>query len=295
MPNVSNAPAVQKPQAVAPVTINSLMSNQAVKARFEDILGKKAAGFMSSVISVAKSPSLVGADPNTVTAAALIAATLDLPVNPNLGFAYIVPYNNKGKDGITRKEAQFQMGWRGFYQLALNSGIYEKITANEVYEGELVVKNRFTEEFEFAEAKSDKVVGYLAYYKTKSGMEKYYYMSREDVERHAKKYSQSYRNDKYNSSQWSQNFDAMAKKTVLKLLLSKYGKLSIEMQMAQKFDQAVVHTDTAPEDINFEEVEPEYIDNQSDDQPEPTQQKSVQQMMREAAENIPSSAGQESK
>lgn len=277
MANDQNTPATQQraamvaaPQQNAIVSVGSLLSGDAMKARFQELLGKKAAGFMSSIISVSKSPQLRDADPNTIIASAVVAATLDLPINPNLGFAHIVPYKNKG-----RKEAQFQMGWKGFYQLAMRTGKYHNITSNEVYDGEVTIKNRFKEEIEFGKKKSDKVVGYLAYYSTTTGAEKFFYMTNEEVEKHAVEYSQAYRYDKKNRTQlspWSTDFDGMAKKTVLKLLLSKYGELSIEQQMqsqldtAFKFDQAIArNTEENPAEIVIDQTEAEYTDNDDSD------------------------------
>lgn len=213
------------------VTINSLVSSANVRQRFEEMLGKKAAGFLSSVISIVNSnDQLKACDPNKVLACAAIAASMDLPINPNLGLAYIVPY--KG-------QPQFQMGYKGYIQLAMRSGQYQRIEVNEVYEGELTVVNRFTGDFEFNPEgrQSDKVVGYLAYFRLINGFEKYLYMSVEQVQAHAKRFSQSYGKS---HSPWVTDFDAMAKKTVLKRLLATYGVFSIDMQMqtALEADQA---------------------------------------------------------
>lgn len=230
------------------VTLKSMLGNDNVKARFQEILGKKAPGFISSILSVANSNTLLQkADPKTVMNAAVIAATLDLPINPNLGFAYIVPYGNQGS---------FQLGYKGLIQLCMRSGQYSKIEVNEVYEGEIKIKNRFTGEYEFNEPTSDKLVGVLAYFKLTNGFEKYLYMSKEECEAHGKKYSQTY---KRGSGLWSTEFWAMAKKTCLKLLLSKYGILSIEMQRAQTFDQSVVKNDLIQEDVDTADIE--YADN----------------------------------
>lgn len=230
------------------VTLKSMLGNDNVKARFQEILGKKAPGFISSILSVANSNTLLQkADPKTVMNAAVIAATLDLPINPNLGFAYIVPYGNQGS---------FQLGYKGLIQLCMRSGQYSKIEVNEVYEGEIKIKNRFTGEYEFNEPTSDKLVGVLAYFKLTNGFEKYLYMSKEECEAHGKKYSQTF---KRGSGLWSTEFWAMAKKTCLKLLLSKYGILSIEMQRAQTFDQSVVKNDLIQEDVDTADIE--YADN----------------------------------
>jgi recombination protein RecT len=210
--------------------LEALLQSPSVKKRFAGILKKKSAGFISSIVSAVKgNNSLALCEPGTVVSAAFIAASLDLPINPNLGFAYIIPYSNR---------AQFQMGWKGFVQLALRTGEYKTINASCVYEGELKNFNWITGDIEFDHdaRESDKVIGYVAYFKLLIGFEKYYYMSKADVERHGKKYSKSYASK---AGQWYLNFDAMALKTVLKLLLSKYGILSIQMQDAIKGDQII--------------------------------------------------------
>lgn len=228
--------------------LKSMLSNDSVKARFKEILGAKAPGFISSILSVANSNTLLQrAEPQSVMNAAVIAATLDLPINPNLGFAYIIPYGNS---------AQFQLGYKGIIQLAMRSGQYKTINVNEVYEGEIKDVNRFTGNYEFGERSSDKVVGYMAYFKLTNGFEKYLYMTKEECEKHGKKYSQTY---KRGTGLWSTEFDSMSRKTCLKMLLSKYGILSIDMQRAQVFDQAVVKSNLAETDIDDAEIS--YDDN----------------------------------
>jgi recombination protein RecT len=233
-----------------------MLANVNVKKRFEDMLGSKSAGFMSSIMSLTTAnKQLQTCDPKTILSAAGIAATLDLPINPNLGFAYVIPYG---------KEAQFQMGYKGFIQLAMRSGQYKLMNASEVYEGELVTRNRITGEFTFDfEAKvSDKIIGYCAYIQLVNGFEKYLYMTVEDVEKHAKKYSQTYKSAKEyirEKSKWTTDFNAMALKTVIKLLISKYGILSIDMQTAIQADQAVIH-ENENGDVDFD-----YTDNHTID------------------------------
>lgn len=172
----------------------------------------------------------------------MIAATLDLPINQSLGFAAIVPY---------KSNATFQIMVKGLVQLAIRTGVYETINATEVYEGEIVNYDRVTGNFVLDESRktSDKIVGYVAYFKLMSGFNKYLYMTTDQVRAHAKKFSKSYGNP---NAPWSTMFDAMAIKTVLKLLLSKYGILSVEMrkqgeaiqedglQKAIEYDQAIV-------------------------------------------------------
>lgn len=238
-------------QVQKPMTLANLLSGDKVKNRFNEILGAKAPGFISSVLSVANNNALLKkAKPQSVLNSAVIAATLDLPINQNLGFAYIVPYKD---------EAQFQLGYKGLIQLAMRSGQYKTINVNEVYEGEITKVNRFTGDYEFGEKVSDKVVGYMAYFKLINGFEKYLYMTTEDAEKHGKRYSQTF---KRGGGLWSTDFDAMAKKTCLKMLLSKFGILSIEMQRAQTFDQAVVKGDIT-EVENVDEAEISYVDNES--------------------------------
>lgn len=212
--------AVQTAESQKAVTIQSLVSQESVKARFEELLGKKAPGFISSLLAVVNNNKLLAkVNPNTIVAAGAMAASLDLPINQNLGFAYIIPYGN---------EAQFQMGYKGYIQLAMRTGQYQTINAAEVYEGEIVKQNRFTGEYEFGEKTSDKIVGYIAYFKLVNGFEKYLYISIEEMQAHAKKFSKNY---KGGTDKWGiTDFHSMAIKTVLKRLISKYGILSIEMQ-----------------------------------------------------------------
>lgn len=227
--------------------LKNMLAGESVKQRFKEILGQKAPGFISSILSVTNSNALLQkADPASIMNAAVIAATLDLPINGSLGFAYIVPYGGK---------AQFQIGYKGLVQLAMRSGQYKIINVSEVYEGEIKNVNRFTGEYEFGDKTSDKVIGYMAYFKLINGFEKYFYMTREEAERHGKKYSQTF---KRGTGLWSTEFDTMSKKTVLKMLLSKFGILSIEMQRAVEFDQSIVHGDIN----NIEDATPEYVDNE---------------------------------
>lgn len=255
-----------QPQTQPIVTVKGLLCNVDYKKRFEEILGKKAQGFMSSVINVAKSSSLIDCEPTSIVSAAVVAATLDLPIDPNLGFAYIVPYNDNKKK---IKVAQFQMGYKGFIQLAQRSGQYKTINATEVYEHEIKRVNRLTGEIEFNEnpESSTKVVGYVGYFRLINGFEKALYMTREQLETHGKKYSQSYKSKQdwvVKSSLWTTDFDSMATKTVIKLLISKYGPLSIEMQKAVAADQAYVKEDVLKPNSEIDGSNMEYIDNSDD-------------------------------
>lgn len=210
-------------------TLKGLLGTDQVKNRFEELLGKKAPGFVSSLLAVVNNNKLLAkAEPKTVISAGAMAAALDLPINQNLGFAYIVPYGN---------QAQFQMGYKGYIQLAMRTGQYKNINADVVYEGEIKNVNRFTGEFEFGERTSDTVVGYMAYFKLTNGFEKYLYMTLDEMQAHAKRYSKNY---KGGTDKWGlTDFHTMAIKTVLKRLLSKYGILSIEMMNGPQLSTAL--------------------------------------------------------
>lgn len=233
-------------------TIDSLVQNAGVRRRFEDVLGRNANSFIGSMVSLTNgSNQLKNCDPKTILSACMIAATLKLPINPSLGFAYIVPY--KGR-------ASFQIGAKGICQLAMRSGQYQRINVGEVHEGEIEDIDFVTGDIKRGERKSDKVIGYIAYFRLNNGFEKTLYMTVEELEAHAKKYSQSYRSGR--DSVWKSNFGRMCEKTCLKLLLSRYGIMSVDMQgadldLALRADQAVIK--------NSETQEFEYVDNQPDD------------------------------
>lgn len=244
-------------------TVKGMLETPAFKKKFEEMLGKKAAGFISSIIAVTNSSNyLMKADPATVIGAAAQAAMLDLPINQSLGFAYIVPY--KGA-------AQFQLGYKGYIQLAQRSGQYVDIGAKTVYEGELEYENRLLDKFRFGERASDKVIGYLAYFRLTNGFEKMLYMTIDEAQAHAKKYSQNY---KGGTDKWGlADFNVMAEKTVLKRLLSKYGPLSIEsIQMSQALanDGGVISMNHDGDfDVNFsgETIDAETETEESTDKP----------------------------
>jgi len=229
---MDNTPSVQgQPSGVA--RVHTLLNSPAIKKRFDEVLGQKSAGFMSSIISaVSSNKQLLDCDPMSVISSAAVAASMDLPINQNLGFAHIVPYK-----GV----AQFQIGWKGLVQLAMRTGQYKTINATKVLEGQVKDMNPFTGEMEFQrEATSEKVVGYLLYFRLLNGFEKYFYMTSDQCTKHAQKYSASF---KAGFGKWKDDFDSMALKTVVKMGLSKYGILSIQMEKAFSVDQAEVTID----------------------------------------------------
>ena len=236
------------------VKLQGYFNNETVMKNLRAMLGQKAQGFATSVLSVVNNNRLLqNSEPSSIYSSAMVAASLDLPINPDLGFAAIVPYG---------RVSQFQIMTRGLIQLAIRSGQYERITNAPVHKGELVKYDPFRDEYEFDASKreSDEIIGYMAYFRTIGGFEKYFYMSKEEVLAHGKKYSKA-----FNSGPWKDNTEAMCLKTVMKQLLKKYGILSIEMQRAIKFDQGVVKDDlTMIESIDdIDAVDVEYVDNQS--------------------------------
>jgi len=199
--------------------IKALVKSENVQDRFRQLLNERAPEFLSGLLSlVSADKNLLDCDPASIFTAAAKAAILRLPIAKELGYAYIVPFKH---------EATFVIGYRGLTQLAIRTAQYLAINATEIYEGEEIVEDRLSGAVTLnGQRTGDDVIGYAAYLKLKNGFEKAIYMSREDVVNHGKRYSKSYGNDR---SAWTTNFDGMGKKTVLRLLLGKYGLLSIEM------------------------------------------------------------------
>lgn len=225
-------------------SVNQLMSamldGEKLRGRFDELLGKRAPQFISSLVS------LVNADANmqrafyeapmTVIQSALKAASFDLPIDQNLGYAYIVPFKNskKNDDGTWSKktEASFILGWKGMHQLALRTGAYKTINVTDIREGELRNYNRLTEEVEIVfEEDDDKreslpVIGYVGYYRLINGAEKTIYMTKKQIDNHEKKF----RKGDYMGKGWKDDWDAMARKTVYRRLIGKWGVMSIDYQ-----------------------------------------------------------------
>jgi recombination protein RecT len=214
------------------VTIQSLVHNEEFVSKAQDILQDGTPQFMASVLTLANSNKLLGeCDPIKLYNCCLMAAALKLPFNQNLGQAYIVPF--KG-------DPQLQIGWKGFIQLAQRSGQFKRINCSDVREGEIVKRDRLTGEIEFdwlddAEREKKQVIGYVAYFELLNGYQQTLYMSKAEVEAHAKKYSQTY---KQGFGVWKDNFDAMARKTLIKRILNQFAPLSVDMAKAMEYDQA---------------------------------------------------------
>lgn len=256
---------------------NKLINSDLMRTKIHQMVGATdSQEFITSITSaVNTNPALAECDPQTIISAALLGQSLHLKPSPQLGYFYMVPFNNRKKG---TKEAQFQLGYKGLLQLAIRTSEYIDIDAIEIKEGEYKGRDKFTgrPKFEFVEDDDIRenlpVVGYMAYFEMKNGYIKRLYWSKTKMENHADTYSMAFDLEKYHdlqegkipqseqwkySSFWYKNFDEMAKKTMLRQLLSKHGLLSTEMQKAVKSDQAVITKDLQPEYVDNENV----IDN----------------------------------
>ncbi|EMF0221218.1 recombinase RecT [Enterococcus hirae] len=242
----------------------TLMSTPAMKKKFTDILHEKSDAFMGSLLTlVGGDDYLSKAEPMTIIASALKAATMDLPIDKNLGYAYIVPFNRKekvGKDWITHNEAQFILGYKGYIQLAQRSGQYKALNAIEIYEGQLIEWNPLTEEFQFDynAKQSDRVIGYVGFFELLNGFKKTVYWTKQEVEAHRIKHAKGFDKTKLTGA-WKENYDAMAIKTVLRNMLAKWGILSVEMQNAVTSDERVFRFDKnndLVEEVTLNDAEP---------------------------------------
>ncbi|MGG0891716.1 recombinase RecT [Cytobacillus horneckiae] len=232
--------------------LKGLLNTPTMKKKFDEVLDKKAPQFMSSLLNLYNGdPGIQAAEPLSIVSSALVAATLDLPIDKNLGYAWIVPFYDSKKG---HKAAQFQLGYKGYIQLALRTGQYKAINVIEVREGELIKWNRLTEEVELDldGATSEKVVGYCGYFKLINGFEKTVYWTRDEVEAHRIKHNKM-KDKKALNNVWKSDYDAMAMKTVLRNMLGKWGILSIELQKAFSEDEAREIKDIT-EDANEIEV-----------------------------------------
>lgn len=236
--------------------LKSALNTESIQKKFQEMLGKKSAGFMTSITTVVQNNDLLQkADVNSIILAAAQAASLDLPINPNLGFSAIIPFNDKKNN---RCVAQFQIMRDGWVDLCLRTGQFEYIANEIVYEGELVEKNRFTDTYIFDETKrkSNKIIGYMASFKLVNGYRKTLYMTVEEAKAHGKQYSQTF---KKGYGLWADNFNAMALKTTLKMLLKKFAPKSIE-SIAQ-----AIESDQASFVGDIDNAQAVYVDNQKEE------------------------------
>lgn len=241
-------------------TLKEFLGSDVAKKQMKALLKDKAGYFAMALMQVVDgNKQLQNAEPQSIFNAGIASAILGLPIEKNLGFSYIVPYKSK---------AQFQIGYKGFIQLALRTGQYKLINSTAIKEGEIKLKNRLTGEIDFNFIEDDdlrdtlKTVGYASYIEFNNGFRNTFYMSISQMQKHAAEYSVAYKYDlKYgkDSSVWTTNFDAMALKTVLKLNLAKFGALSVDFEKALQLDGATINK---VQDNGT--LEAEYTDNGED-------------------------------
>lgn len=238
--------AMTRPENNGLKVFNQAIANPKTQEYLQAVLGEKKSSFINNLTAlVAGSKQLQACKPMSVMYAAIKATALDLPLDPNLGFAYVIPYKNN-KEGDT--DAQFQIGYKGFIQLAMRSGQYRTINVRDVREGEIIGEDFVSGDLRFKKLSSNRekatIIGYVAFFRLVNGFEKMMFWTVDEVKQHAITYSKTFGSTIKNireASKWTTDFDAMAKKTALKLLLSKYGILSVEMKNALTADQLVVN------------------------------------------------------
>lgn len=246
------------------------IQSEGYKRLINNTLGdpKRAAKFIAAISSaVATNSSLQQCDAGSILSGALLGEALSLSPSPQLGQYYLVPfeqkkYNEKTKQYETiSKKAQFQLGYKGYIQLAIRSGQYKDIDVIEVREGEYLGRDKITgkHQFEFIEDEVERenkpIIGYMAYFEYLNGFYKNLYWSKEKMQKHALEYSQAYASDVKKGTSysfWTKDFNGMAFKTMLRQLISKWGIMSIDMQEALTKDMSVVK-----EDGTYD-----YVDNQ---------------------------------
>lgn len=244
------------------LTIKQLANSTALQDNFKQVLGKRAPQFISSVLTLVNDNyALKKVEPVSIFNAAKIAAVLNLPINPNLGYMYIVPYNHT---------AQAQIGYKGLIQLAQRSGQYKHLNAVPVYEDEFKGFNPLTETIDYEphfkdRKKDDNPVGYVGYFELLNGFNKTIYWTREQIDEHRRKFSKM-SGGATPKGVWADNFDAMALKTVLKSLLSKWGPLSTEMEYAySKADEDTISDNTEVKEVDATEEDNNSVDALLDD------------------------------
>ncbi len=229
------ATPAQPARQITPLArFNSYIISSSTQNYLAKVLGAEKNSFVNNIIGVvSNSPMLQKCEPSTVMFAAIKATALKLPLDQNLGFAYVIPYGT---------QAQFQIGWKGFVQLALRTNLYKTINVRDVRLGEIDDEDFVSGEMRFhslpaQERQQAPVVGYLAFFELTNGFRKMSYWTVEEVQAHGMRFSKTY---SANGGVWQTNFDVMARKTVLKQLIGKYGPMSIDMQAALTADQAVL-------------------------------------------------------
>lgn len=253
--------------------ISAYLANEKVQGYLNSVIGSRKEKFVTNLVSaVNQNTTLQTCTNQSLVSGALVATTLNLSLNKSFGYAFLVPYHKKDKQGnIIQTDAQFQIGYKGYIQLAMRTGEYKRLNAVPIYENQFISWNELEEILNVKDVTGEgRVVGYASYFRLVNGFEKTMFWSYEKMMKHADTYSQAFSEKSYNdlkdgkipdrdlwkySSFWYKSFDDMALKTMLRQLLSKYGILSEEMQKAYEVDQAVIVDD-----------KPQYIDRKNDDE-----------------------------
>ena len=246
--------------------LTAYLTQDAVKDQINKVVGgKNGTRFISSIVSaVQATPALQECTNSSILSAALLGESLNLSPSPQLGQYYMVPYDNRSKGA---KEAQFQLGYKGYIQLATRSSQYKKLNVLSIKEGELIRFDPLNEEIEVNLIQDDEqreaapTIGYYAMFEYTNGFRKAMYWSRAKMEDHAKKYSPGYKRDLEKGTSWTfwaKDFDAMAYKTMLRQLISKWGIMSIDLQDAIDSDMAVIREDGSRDYV--ETVQPDAVE-----------------------------------
>ena len=300
----------------APVTgikkFNNLINSNLMRTKITQMVGATdSQEFITSITSaVNNNPTLAECEPQSIISAALLGQSLHLKPSPQLGYFYMVPFNNS-KKGC--KEAQFQIGYKGYLQMAIRTNNYVDIDAIEIKEGEYKGRNKFTgkPEFEFIEDDEVRenlpVTGYMAYFEMKNGYIKRLYWSKEKMLNHADKYSPAFSKEATNGkypkvsfadyeagkydpkTEWHKNFDEMAKKTMLRQLLSKHALLSTDLEKAVTSDNAVIDENLKPHFEDENVIDANAVEKEAPQQIEATTAPTMESVLKEEkqAEAVP--------
>jgi len=258
--------------------IATFLSNEKVRTNVMQMVGQKnSQRFIASIVSaVQTNPALQECTHTSILSSALLGEALNLSPSPQLGQFYMIPYKKKDKNGnILSIDAQFQLGAKGYKQLAMRTGQYLDIDCVYIHEGEYLGRDKLTSKpkFEFIEdddvRESVPVIGYMAYFELLNGFRKQLYWSKSKMEKHADSYSQAFNLDSYYkllngeipqkdlwkySSFWYKSFDEMAEKTMIRQLISKWGVMSIDMEDAFTKDMAVIDGSGNPHYVDNEKI-----------------------------------------
>lgn len=246
------------------VTFSAFITSTGMKNKINQIIGDEKSGsrFISSIISsVSTNPSLAECDNASIVSGALLGEALKLSPSPQLGLYYLVPFNLKDRG----KVAQFQLGYKGYIQLAIRSGQYKKLNVLAIKEGELIKYDPLNEEIEVnliddeLKREKAKTIGYYAMFEYTNGFKKSMYWSKEKMEKHALQYSKGYQAKK-GSTFWEKDFDSMAYKTMLRQIISKWGIMSIDLQNAYESDMAVINEDGTKEYVDNATIDEEVFE-----------------------------------